>query len=279
MSRPRIDSIPPALVLTQDQFFKRRQDAADPSSSGLVEDHGLVRRIGIVPHALQPSLIRRFSHAAGRRRRSIGEQARHGKLHVHVESIGSGVDEQGVVVPLIQDPAVLRRGVRPTSSRPRKDVLLTGVAVVVGVVPRHLVPRALHGLEVEVPHRLARTPRLAAVLVGPSLQDGHLYAFVVFDGAFEEVVEVGRAVAGEAAGDAGVVAEALGRAGEALAAVGVVAEAGLGLEGAVVRQAVLVHQGRVEALVAVFGVQLVFGVGRVGEQAGEGGGRRRRRGY
>mmetsp|Transcript_4518 Transcript_4518/g.9722 ORF Transcript_4518/g.9722 Transcript_4518/m.9722 type:complete len:333 (-) Transcript_4518:774-1772(-) len=278
MSRPRIDLIPPALVLPQDQPIQLQQIPTGPT--GLVEDHRLVSVVGIVPHALQPALLHRFSDAAGRRRRSIGQEPRHGELHVHVETIGrSGGEAQGIGIVVPMDDvgqkahstsASARVVPHPFRPRPRKDVLLTGVAVVVGIVPRHLVPRPLHGLQIQIPHRLARTPRLVPVFVGPSLQNGHLDAFVIFDGAFQQVVEVGRAVPGEAARDAGIVSEALGRAGEALAAVGVVAEAGLGLEGAVIRQAVLVHQRRVEALVAVFGVELVFGVGGVGEEAGDG---------
>ena len=89
---------------------------------------------------------------------------------------------------------------------------------------------------------------------------------MILDGAFQKVVEIGRPIPGKTAGDAGIVPEAFGGAGESLAAVGVVLETGLGLEGAVVEEAVFVDEGGVEALAAVFGVEFVFGVG--GAQGG-----------
>jgi len=68
------------------------------------------------------------------------------------------------------------------------------------------------------------------------------------------------AIPGEASGDAGVVAHALGRAGESLPAVRIVLKTSLRLDAALVHEAVLVDEARVESFTAVLGVQLVLGV-------------------
>ena len=214
-----------------------------PASSGRVKDHRFVCRVIIQHNALasyqrQAIVAQRDTLPLILRRRwaAIGQQAGHAELHIYLKL----------------SPPVLRRG---------EGVALAGVAVVVGVEPDDLVPASLHGGQFEVLD--GRRRRLGGVLevVGPAVQYGHLDAFVVLDGALEEVVEVGVAVSGHASRDAGVVAEALGRAGQALAAAGVVRQASLGLEAALVDEAGLVDEGCVEALAAVLGRELVLGGG------------------
>ena len=237
MRRPRIRF--PLLPVPRRQSVQRLSHRA---GSG-IEDHRLVRRIAIVSHAPEPRL-RRFPLPRRRERRPVRQPSRHPKLHVDPQLALSS-----------------ERRPEQASPRRREGVFLAGVAVVVGVVSRDLVPGPLHAGGIEPRDGGRGTSGLPSVGVGPPFQYGDLDAFVVFDGAFEESVEVGGAVSCEASGDAGVVAHAFGDAGQTFATVGVVLEAGLGLDGATIDEATSVDEGGVEAFGAVFGVELVFGVG------------------
>ena len=276
MRRPRVQLLLAALP----QFHRI-------AASGVVEHHRLVGRVGVVPHALQSRLgVELFPDPARRGGSAVVQfqvHPRHAEFHVDLEPVGAHPRERRAHEAVRGHPRVrVRRlrhspveGVGPPPPRRRERVALAGVAIVIRVVPRHLVPRPLHAAEVEVPHRGGRAARLLPPRVGPPLEYRHLDAIVVLDGALEQTVEVGIAVTGEAPGDAGVVPEALGRAGQALPAIRVVLEARPRLRGALVHEAILVDEGRVETLPSVLGVQLVLGVrgrevGGVGQVRQEG---------
>mmetsp|Transcript_25598 Transcript_25598/g.71532 ORF Transcript_25598/g.71532 Transcript_25598/m.71532 type:complete len:278 (+) Transcript_25598:642-1475(+) len=219
-----------------------------------VKDHDLV---GVVlVHADALGTVRRgvildqdlLSHVLGRQRRSIRHEMRHGELHLDVEAVAAQWDQTLLLL--------LRHG---------EGVALAGVAVVVGIEADDLEPLALHGGVVKVAHGGCGGSRLLARPIGAARQDGDLDAFVVLDGAFEEVVEVVVAVARHASRDARVVAQALGGAREALAAGRVVGKARLGLQRAPVHETRLVHQRGIEALASVNVRQLVLRKSRRGK--------------
>ena len=236
MGRPSVADLLVGALLLHDEV-----GTLLPSLGGRVKDHGLVRRVIIQPDALASNQRQAIVAQCDAlplvfwwRRTAIGQQARHAKLHVDLKL----------------RPSILRCG---------EGVALAGVAVVVRVESHDLVPASLHGGEVEVLDGRCRWLGSVLEIVGPTVQYGHLDAFVILNGALEEVVEVGIAIPSHTSGDASIVTEALGRAGQALAAAGVVRQARLGLEAALVDEAGLVDEGCIEALAAVLGRKFVLG--------------------
>ena len=182
----------------------------------LIKDHGFPRLIGIETNRLgttttttfnQRFLLSRkgneFLHIVRRRRRPIGQQVGHGKFHLHLQLIG-----------------LVGGG---------KTIALTGITIVIGIVPRHLVPTALQGLRIKLGHGGGRRSWFLSIGIGTALQNGNLDAFVIFNGTLEELVQLGRPIAGHATGNTGIVAQTLGRTGQTLATIGIVGQTSLGL--------------------------------------------------
>mmetsp|Transcript_45099 Transcript_45099/g.94583 ORF Transcript_45099/g.94583 Transcript_45099/m.94583 type:complete len:292 (-) Transcript_45099:261-1136(-) len=235
-----------------------------------------MRRVLIVQNALQ-STVRRFAHPARWGWTSVLEHARHAELYIHLESIGTDLSESAAqqsssgdaYIAIWHGVQLVVESVNDSALWCREGIPLTGITVIVGVVSRNLVPCPFHCGQVKPFDRRSRTGGLFAKLIRTTFEDGNLYTFIVLNGTFEKSIQVGVAITGKAPGDAGVIAKTFGRARETLATVGVVLKARLGLEGAFVNEAILVHKRGVESLASVLRIQFVFGVGR-GEFVREG---------
>jgi hypothetical protein len=103
-----------------------------------------------------------------------------------------------------------------------KGVSLASVAIVVGVETNNLVPRAFQSLEVKVWDCRRWRPGLLAEFVGASFQNSNLDAFIVFNGALEQVVQVFVTVSSHAPGNTSVIAHTLGSTRQAFPTAGIV---------------------------------------------------------
>ena len=164
----------------------------------LVKNHGFVSAVGIQANGSRskhlPVVVIRlnsFTNVLGWRRGSIGQEVRHGELHIHLKLVG-------------------RRKHVATIDR-RKGIALTRIAIVVGVVTNNFVPSTIQRHGVELGQGWRRGAGFLPKLVSPAREDGNLDALVVFNGALEQIVEILVSVAGKAASDAGIVPQTLGR--------------------------------------------------------------------
>ena len=103
-----------------------------------------------------------------------------------------------------------------------KGIALTRVTVVIRIVPHDLVPGTFQGPRIEIGDRRGRRRRFGSIFIRSTGQNRYFDTFVIFNGAFQEIIEIFVAIACHTSRNTGIVAQTFGRTRQSFPAIGIV---------------------------------------------------------